>query len=447
MFGLSTREVRFALVISGAHLSQHFLMRLIPPLIPVLAVALEYPLWQLGLLVSLFSFGSGLAQAPLGVVSDRYDRLYVLPTGIALAGAGYVLFAAASSVGAVVPALTVAGYTFEGGFLVMGLAMLISGIGAAVVHPAGYPMITDNVDPDNKGKVLGAFGSSAKFGDAAAPAIVGVMILVLVWNQVLLILGVVGVVLGILLFLILRGDEFDTVPAAQRVDDGDGDDESPSETIWQADRRTYMYPLAIVYLFFVSKMFSGEGIKTFLPAFIVAVYAYSFELMDVYLAPESVANFYFAALLVFSGVLQLGVGGVIDRVDTRVVLLGGISLATVGFLSLALLELGPITLMLALCLAGVGIYGLAPARDALISDISPPELEGRTFGYIWTAIMLSGAAMPPLVGYVMETMGMREGFLVLTAGTVVAAGFASLLFFERFYVTDAQPATDPTPSD
>ncbi|RQG87813.1 MFS transporter [Natrarchaeobius halalkaliphilus] len=445
MFGLSGREVRFALVISGAHLGQHFLMRLIPPLIPVLAVALEYPLWQLGLLISLFSFGSGLAQAPLGIISDRYDRLYVLPTGITIAGAGYVLFAGATSLGAVVPGITISGYTFTGAFLVMGLAMLISGVGTAVVHPTGYPMITDNVSSDNKGKVLGVFGSSAKFGDAAAPAIVGVLILVLVWSQVLLILGLVGIVLGLLLFLVLRGDEYDTVPAAQQ--NPDGEDETPTETIWDADKRTYMYPLAIIYLFFVSKMFSGEGVKTFLPAFLVAVYAYSFELMDVQLGPESVANFYFAALLVFSGALQLVIGGITDRIDTRLILLGGISLAAVGFLALSLLELGPVSLLVALCLAGVGIYGLAPARDALISDISPPELEGRTFGYIWTAIMLTGAVMPPLVGYIMETMGMREGFLVLTGGTVVAAGFASLLFFERFYVTESPVHGEPNPSD
>lgn len=443
MFGLSSRELRFTLVISTAHLSQHFLMRLLPPLIPVLAVALEYPLWQLGLLVSLFIFGSGLAQAPLGVVSDRYNRLYLLPTGIAIAGAGYILFAGAMVLGAGIPTLTLFGYTFQGEFLMMCLAMLISGVGAAVVHPVGYPMITDNVDADNKGKVLGAFGSSAKAGDAAAPLAIGILILVLAWEQILLLMGLVGIAFGVGLFVVLRDEKYDTVPAARRKTEDGADTESP--TIWDTDRRSYMYPLAIIYLFFISKNFAGEGIKTFLPTFIVAVYAYSFTLQDVYLAPESVANFYFAALLVFASVIQLGVGAVTDRYDTRLILLGGIGMATVGFLTLALLDLGPILLLIALFLAGVGIYGLAPARDALISDISPPEFEGRTFGYIWTAILLTGSAMPPIIGYIMETAGMREGFLVLTLGTVIAAGFISLLFFERFYLTE--PSFDPEAAD
>lgn len=435
MFGLSAREVKFAFVISMAHLTQHFLMRLIPPLIPVMAVALEYPLWQLGVLVSLYSLGQGLAQAPLGVLSDRYDRLYLLPTGIVLGGAGYILFSMSPTLGASIPEVTVFGHAFEGGFLVMCLAMLVIGSGLAVVHPAGYPMITDNTKPENKGKVLGAFGSAAKFGDAAAPAIVGVLILVFVWDQILLMLGAVGVVIGVLLFFVLRSDEYETAPAAENNDDD-------SETIWEADKRTYMYPLAVIYVFFVTKMFSGEGIKTFLPAFIVAVYAYSVDVGGVYLAPESVANFYFATLLVFAGAIQLGIGGLTDRIDTRLILLGGALMATVGFLLLALVDLGPVSLLVVLCMVGVGIYGLAPARDALISDISPPELEGRTFGYIWTAISLTATLMPPVVGYIIETQGMREGFLILTAGTALAALVITLLFFERVYLANSGTGTE-----
>ncbi|MDX1747645.1 MAG: MFS transporter, partial [Halobacteriales archaeon] len=92
MFGLSRREAQFGVVIGATHLGQHFLSHIIPPLIPVLVVALDYPLWQLGLLVGLYSLGSGLGQAPIGILSDRYDRLYLLPTGISLTGAGYLVF-------------------------------------------------------------------------------------------------------------------------------------------------------------------------------------------------------------------------------------------------------------------------------------------------------------------------------------------------------------------
>lgn len=137
MYELAGRELRFALVLSSTHFTQHVYYRILPPLIPVLSVALSYPLWQLGSLITLYSMGLGVAQAPLGVMSDRLDRRYLLPTGLAVSGASYVLFAAAPYLGGRIPGATLLGYRFEGSFLVMSLSMVIVGVGLAVVHPPG----------------------------------------------------------------------------------------------------------------------------------------------------------------------------------------------------------------------------------------------------------------------------------------------------------------------
>lgn len=431
MFGLSSREVRFTIVVSGTHLIQHFLMRLIPPLIPVLTVALKYPLWQLGLLVSVFSFGSGLGQAPIGILSDRYDRLYILPTGIAIAGACYALFAVAPIIGTVIPALSVLGYTFAGSFVIMCLSMLFCGMGTAVVHPVGYPMITQNVTEENKGKVLGAFGSSSKLGDAAAPTVVGVLVLFLLWDQIMLLLGFLGVTFSIVLFLTLRKDEYKTVP---KKTESDADDSDPLGPLSGSDNRTFAYPLAVIYVFFVTKMFAGKGVNTYVPVFIVSVYAYSVEIMDISLAPGSVANFYFAALLIFAAITQLILGGVTDRYDPRIVIICCVSVATIGLLAFSLLELSPLLLFIVMIVLGGGLWGLNPARDALISDITPAEHEGRTFGYLWTAVQLTGAAVPVIVGYIMEIIGIRQGFIVLAAGTILSGISMGLLFSERIYL-------------
>ncbi len=96
----------------------------------------------------------------------------------------------------------------------MVVSMLGVGIGAAVVHPTAYPLITDNIDRENKGKVIGGFGSFAKL-EMHSPTIIGVLILVLVWEQIILVLGTIGVLVGIALYLLLRGDEFTTNPVAE----------------------------------------------------------------------------------------------------------------------------------------------------------------------------------------------------------------------------------------
>lgn len=451
MYGLSWRELRFALLISSSHFTQHVFYRILPPLIPVLAVALEYPLWQLGLLITLYSLGMGIVQAPFGVLSDRIDRRYLLPTGLALAGAAYVLFAFAPTLGASVPAVTLLNHSFEGGFLVMSLSMVIVGIGLAVVHPTGYPMITDNVETESKGTVLGVFGASSKFGDAATPALVALFLLVLPWERIILLFGVGGVVYGIALYTALRSEEFETLPSGQRTQRNDesseSDESDESGGLSDEDRRSFFYPITTIYLFFVSSGLTSHGINAFLPAFLVAVYAYSFELMGVPIGAESVANVYFALVLIAGGVIQLYLGGLLDRYDSRLILIGCMVVATVGLVVLAVVDLSPLALAAVVVVLGTGLYGVNPARDALISDLSPPEYEGRIFGYLFTATSLVGAAFPTVIGYLLEVLGMRQGFLMLAIGTILAGGCIALLYSDRIYRTDAEMDARTSPSD
>jgi MFS family permease len=443
MYGLSRGELRFALVIGSSHFAQHVYYRVLPPLIPVLAVALAYPLWQLGLLITLYSIGMGIAQAPLGVLSDRIDRRYLLPTGLALTGAAYVVFAFAPTLGASLRTVTLLGYAFEGGFLVMSLAMVVVGVGLAVVHPAGYPMITDNVSDSNKGKVLGVFGASSKLGDAAAPAAIAGLILILAWQQIVLLFGVAGVLYGAALYVVFRDDEYETVPSGRRTDDAD---ESAADT-GNGDRRTYLYPMVAVYLYFMSSMLSTRGLNTFLPAFLVAVYAYSFDVLGVHVGAESVANVYFALLLVAGAATQLLLGGLADTYDSRLVLLSCMAVAAAGMVAFSLLDLHPLLLGVVVVALGTGLYGVNPARDALISDLSPPDHEGRTFGYIFTAVTLTGAPLPTVIGYVLETVGMRTGFLVLAAGPVLAGACIALLYSDRVYLAGADADASVGTSD
>lgn len=455
MFGLDGREFRFAVIISAAHLAQHVFIRLLPPLLPILTVALTYPLWQLGVLVSAYYLGSGLAQAPLGVLSDRYDRLYLLPSGIALSAAGYVVFAVAPLLGASIPPFSILEYALDGPYLVMFVSMVIVGVGTAAVHPVGYPMISANVSEENKGKVLGAFGSSSKVGDGVAPAVVGVLIIVFAWQQILLLFGALGILFGAVLYVVLRDGAYETMPAAVATEGADayddtGDHDEDTRDDGDADelgRRSYLYPMTVIYFFFVTKMFASNGVNTFLPAFLVAVYAYSFEIGGLSLGPESVANFYYATLLVFSAATQLMVGGLTDTYDTRGLLIACTGVATAGLLALSFLELSPLPLLFVLVVLAAGLWGLNPARDALISEITPPDREGRTFGYIWTAAMLTGSLIPATVGLIIDAVGMREGFMVLAAGTVFAAATISLLYSDRVYRSGDEEKTNAVSSD
>lgn len=439
MAGLTRDELRFALLISSSHFAQHVYYRILPPLIPVLAVALEYPLWQLGLLITVNSLALAIAQAPLGVLADRVDRVYMLPLGIAVTGAGYLPFAFAPLFGPHLPALTLVGHTFEGSYLLMSVSMTIVGVGLAVVHPAGYPMITDNVSSENKGTVLGFFGASSKFGDGATPAVIAAMILVLTWEQIIAILGIGGIGYGVALFFALQHGEYETLPSGKR----NGPESPDADPRTPLDRREFHYPMGAIFLFFATSGLTSQGLAAFLPAFLVVVYAYSFEMMGLQLGAESVANLYFALLLFAGGAIQLYFGRLTDIYDPRSILISCMGLATIGMIGLAIVDASPLLLVLMIIILGTGLYGVNPARDALISDISPPEFEGRSFGYMFTAVGLTTAIFPTLVGYLLEVIGMREGFFALAIGTILAAVSVALLYSRRVYVAQGQQYSSP----
>ena len=90
----STGDRRLAVTIGSGHFAQH-VFRILPPVLPLLAVAFPSPLWRLGALASVYVAGSGLAQTPGGVLADRYDRRFVVPPVVALVGVGYLVVALA----------------------------------------------------------------------------------------------------------------------------------------------------------------------------------------------------------------------------------------------------------------------------------------------------------------------------------------------------------------
>ena len=434
------REWRFALTISGVHGVDHLLKRVFPPLVPLWAVAFGFPLWKIGLLLGARSFGSAIGQAPMGHLSDQYDRRLMLPAGIALIGLSFVIFAALSSVDPLDVEFTFGGTTFGGQFIGMVLAMVATGLGSSTVHPTGYPLISQNVAGARKGKVLGMWGSARSFGDGVAPAIVGAALLVVGWQPIVFGFGVLGVAAAIALFVVLGS--FETRPPGSVEADSRevgsreiaSHEADPTPALWRRDRRLYLYPMLAVFATFVLLLVATTGANVFLTEFIASEYAYSFSVAGFEVTPASTASFYYSALLLTAGVVQLATGELVDRYDHRLVLVGYILIGA-GLLSLlAVAPLSPLGLFVVLLCLGASLWGLNPARDAIVSDITPPDREGRTFGYLWTGALLLSSAAPVVIGYIGDVASLRQAFLVLAGFVLASAVPVVLLRSDRVYL-------------
>lgn len=419
-----------AAMMGGIHFLFHLFMRLLPPLIPILTLALAYPLWKLGMLVSAYFVGSSLGLLPMGIFSDRYDRRALLSVALAVVGAGYVLFAFAAELGAGLPTTSVAGHGVDGPFAIMGLAMLVAGVGSSAHVPVGVPLLTDNASEDHRGKVLGVWGGGSKLGDAAAPAIVGVLILVLGWESILLAFGVFGIGASVALYVLLGSSGFETRPPRSQAGA-----EAPTGTtdLLRTDRRRYLYPILALMGYFAAYNVVIQGAITFVPTFIVDVYGYTLDVWSVSFGPESFADFVLSTLLIAAALGRFVGGYFVDQFEHRLVLFGSLVVAAGAMAAFSVLALGPIALVVVLSVFGVAIWGNSPARDSLITDITPAEHGGRTFSYLWTASRVFGALSPALIGLLSETMGIRRSFSILAASTLVAALFVAMLFSDRVY--------------
>ncbi|MFB6294946.1 MAG: MFS transporter [Candidatus Nanohaloarchaea archaeon] len=303
-----TRERIAVLMLSATHGMQHFFGRIFPPLIPLLATDLQLPLWKLGLIVSLWSGANGIAQAPLGHLSDRLDRRYILPTGVAVVGLGYLIVAASTRLGTHLPTLQVHGVEWTGTLLGITLGMVVAGIGKAATHPTGYPLLTRNVADANKGTALGRWGSASKLGDAAGPAFVGVAILALPWQAVFTIIAGIATAYAAFLFLYMTRSTLQTVPDPDPAGMTDGDTD-------------YIVPVFLVLLAFMAASFASRGIGTYLPTYITDVYGFSFTLFDIAFGPESVASMYYSVLLLTGAAAMVVVGDLVDRYDPRSIMI------------------------------------------------------------------------------------------------------------------------------
>lgn len=420
-------RARTTALLGSIHFAQH-VFRILPPLLPVLALALGYPLWQLGALVSLYFAGSGLGQAPMGVLADRHDRRLIVPPSVATMGLGYLLVGLAPYVvDAEAVAVEVAGASLTAGFLVMGVGSLVAGLGASAIHPCGYPLVVANAAPRREGRALGAWGSAAKLGDAAAPLVIAGLVLVLAWPDVFLLFGVVGLGYGAALVPALSSRLVETRPGDQRTDEAPPPDETAG------DRRAYVYPVAALLVFFVARAFSEKGLKAFLPTFVATAYGYTLAVGEFTLPAESLADVYFTAVFLVAAGTTLVTGWLVDRFDARAVLVATFGAAAGTLAVLATGDLSPLGLLVVLAVLGATNWGWVPARDAIMSDITPPAREGRTFGYLHTVSHLFSAVAPVAVGALAGTTGLRGSFLVLAAVMVVAVAAIAALFSERVY--------------
>lgn len=370
-------------LVCTAHFFSHFYIFAIPPMLPLIKADLGVSYTEMGLLLTLFSLASGAAQYFMGVLVDRIGARWVL-TG------GMTLLAGAIAMMGVVPVY--------GALVAFALA---AGLGNSVFHPADYTILGARVQPGRIGRAFSFHTFAGMAGFTAAPVAMTFLATAWDWRTAFVIVGVAGLlIVGLLLSQMhLLDDRRSAEPALAKTQPGLG------------LRAIVSPPVLYMFLFFFVVALVMMGMTGFTPAALKTLFGMS--LVD--------ANLALTGFLAASAAGVLFGGFVADRLQRLdVVAAVGFVGAAVALVAVALTRLPYPAILTAFMLAGFMIGMIAPSRDMMVRNVSPPGASGRVFGFVSVGLDLGGVAAPLFFGWLMDR-GLPEGVFIGAAAVLLVA--------------------------
>ena len=157
-------------------------------LLPFIAADLDLSYTEAGLLKTAMQGAISATQIPAGLLSERLGEMLVLGLGTAWFSLSHV-------------ALILAG-----GYSVVLVLIILSGVGGGVYHPVGTGLISSVYPVDKSGPAIGTLNFFGDVGKVGFPALAGVLVVYVGWRGCAAILGGMGTVSALLYLFHFRRD-------------------------------------------------------------------------------------------------------------------------------------------------------------------------------------------------------------------------------------------------
>jgi len=350
------------------------------------------PLWQaefgigfaaLGLLRTCYSGTMASLQIPSALLSERLGIPLVLAVGTALSGIGYLV--AGGSVG----------------FWTLVLALLIGGLGSSTQHPLASALVARAFAGARSMKALGTYNFAGDIGKMSVPAAASLMLVLLPWQPVLAIMGVVGLAAAVAIFWLsprLPAEVHSAASVENKAAAGGG------------SRFGFPVLLSIGMIDSATRM----GFLIFLPFVLIAKGA-------------SLPTVGLALTLVFAG----GAAGklVCAFIGARLGVITTVCL-TEGLTTAGIFALLPLPLEVALVVLpviGIMLNGTSSVLYGSVPELVEASKRTRMFGIFYTGTIGSGAVAPALYGLVGDALGVPTALMVVAGVCLLTLPLALVL--------------------
>jgi len=378
---LSRQERRAAAIAGSAHALHDGYTDLIYIMLPLWQAEFGLSYAALGLLRSMFVGAMAGLQIPAGFLAERFGAAAVLAAGTALAGFGYC----------------VAGLST--GFAMLLGALLIGGAGASTQHPIASALVARAFAGPRSLRALGTYNFSGDLGKMTVPAALSLMLLALPWRPALAVLGGLGLVLAIVIYVFTP-----RYARAATADDRDANGGKAQQS------SAFAMLLAIGILDSAARM----GFLLFLP-FVLTTKGASLQSIGL------------AMTLVFAG----GAAGKLACafIGARIGAIATVWL-TEGLTALGIVALLPLPLpaaMMLLPLIGVALNGTSSVLYGSVPDLVTADRRTRALSIFYTGTIGSGATAPMLFGRIGDALGVSQALILVAAAALATLPVATLL--------------------
>jgi MFS family permease len=313
-------------------------------------------------------------------------------------------------------------YHFASGSGQFTLLQALAGVGAGCLWPPLMAMLTENVDPSQRGRLMGAFNTVFFLGISFGPLLGGFITGAFGREAVFTAWTGVALLGSLLCILSLKESVKDRQAVAAR-----------RRVAGKADGPLIRPGMLVTFAAGCVVRARGGMCSSFnnalLPLYAVALFNATPEMIG------SIMFIHGVGLAVFN----IPGGMMSDRMGRRLPALAGSLVATAGVLWYSTAS-GYWALFVAVGLAGAGSAFSSPAVAALTADVCDPKRRGEAFGYFLTSFNLGMVLGSLVFGFVAEWVGLWGA--VLTWGvSSLALSLCGLLIRE----TAAAPAVTIAP--
>jgi MFS family permease len=343
------------------------------------------PIWQaefglsyavLGLMKTMFSLTLAGLQIPAGRLAERFGVPLVLALGTALAGIGYCA----------------AGLSH--GIAMLMAALVIAGVGASVQHPLASALVARAYAGPRSLKALGTYNFAGDLGKMTLPVAGSLLTTVMPWRPMLGLLGALGVLAAVVIYLAVPRFAPETPPAPK----------SESGATGGARLSQFGFPLLLSVGIIDSA--TRMAFLTFLP-FVLTAKGASLPIIG------------FALTLVFTGGAAGKLACAFIGARIGVVATVWLTEAATALGIVVLLKVPLDAALVMLPLVGIALNGTSSVLYGSVPDLVEPARRTRAFGIFYTGTIGAGAISPVIYGLLGDAAGVPAALLTVAAVVLV----------------------------